>query len=92
MISIALLALRGSLPFVKNALSALHADERAQDAFEYLLVIGGVSVLIVGLMISPVGDTIVEGVIHGVCFAIQGIGGDTGSDGPFAGLDCVEEG
>lgn len=81
MISIALLALRGSLPFVKNALSALHVDERAQDAFEYLLVIGAVSVAVVFLMATPIGATLADGIVGAVCDAVATIPG-------FGGVTC----
>ena len=34
----------------------LSADERAQDAFEYVLVIGGVTVAVILAVATPVGD------------------------------------
>lgn len=55
-------------------LKALIGEERAQDAFEYLLVIGGISVLVILAMVTPVGNTLISAVIKGVCLAINGIG------------------
>jgi hypothetical protein len=60
----------------KYALAYLRSvlrDDRAQDAFEYLLVIGGVSVAIIIAMVTPVGSNIINAVVDGVCTAIQGI-------------------
>ena len=53
------------------ALSQLHKDERAQDAFEYLLVIGGVSVAVILAMITPVGSALINAVVGGVCDAVN---------------------
>jgi Flp pilus assembly pilin Flp len=61
--------------FLKNALRSLHQDERAQDAFEYLLVIGGVSVAIIVAMTTPIGTTLIDAVIVAVCNAIDLVGG-----------------
>ena len=36
-----------TLAYIRNAMRSLHVDDAAQDAFEYLLVIGGVSVAVV---------------------------------------------
>lgn len=65
--------LRTALAYVRS----LIRDERAQDAFEYLLVIGGVSVAIIIVMVTPVGSTLIEAVINGVCTAMDNIGGST---------------
>lgn len=54
-------------------LRALIGDERAQDAFEYLLVIGGISVAVIIAMTTPVGTTLIDAVIDGVCAAINSI-------------------
>lgn len=68
--------------FIRSFLS----EEKAQDAFEYLLVIGGVSVAIIIAMVTPVGSTIIEAVIEGVCDAINSIG-DVG--GVAGGLEIT---
>jgi Flp pilus assembly pilin Flp len=59
--------------YLQVLLTAFHRDERAQDVFEYLLVIGGVSVVVVLAIVSGVGDTLINGVIDGVCTAIKGV-------------------
>jgi hypothetical protein len=61
------------LNFALTRLRSMLRDDRAQDAFEYLLVIGGVSVLIIVAMVSPVGSSIINAVVDGVCTAIEGI-------------------
>ena len=48
-------------------------EEKAQDAFEYLLVIGGVSVFVILAITTPVGSALVDAVIEGVCNAINTI-------------------
>lgn len=47
-------------------------DTRAQDAFEYLLVIGGVSVVIVGAVATNPGG-LIQPVIDGVLAAITSL-------------------
>jgi Flp pilus assembly pilin Flp len=59
--------------YFKSLLGALHRDERGQDAFEYLLVIGGVSVAVILAIATPVGGAMVNAVIAGVCTAISTI-------------------
>jgi hypothetical protein len=53
------------------------ADDRAQDAFEYVLVIGGVTVAVIIAMVTPVGSTLINAVVDGVCGAIDTIPGVT---------------
>ena len=57
--------------FVLASVRKFIQSDSAQDAFEYLLVIGGVSVAIVLVMVSPLGNDIVYGVVNGVCSAID---------------------
>lgn len=40
---------------LRNLLGTFHANEKAQDAFEYLLVVGGVSVAVVVAMAAVPG-------------------------------------
>jgi Flp pilus assembly pilin Flp len=54
----------------KSALGHFLRDERAQDAFEYLLVIGGISVAIIFAMLTPVGETLIDAVVEGTCAAM----------------------
>lgn len=56
---------------VLAAMRSLIRNDSAQDAFEYLLVIGGVTVLIIAAMVTPVGDAMIDAVIGGVCAAIN---------------------
>lgn len=48
-------------------------EEAAQDAFEYLLVIGGVSVAVILAIATPAGGLMVNAVIDGVCTAIDAL-------------------
>jgi hypothetical protein len=56
--------------YMRALLGSLISEEKAQDAFEYLLVIGGVSVLVILAMVTPVGTTLIKAVITGTCGAI----------------------
>lgn len=58
------------LSYFRTLLAAIHRDERAQDVFEYLLVIGGVSVAVIFIIATPVGETMIGAVISGVCDAM----------------------
>ena len=73
--------------YLRTMLASLHQDERAQDAFEYLLVIGGVSVAIILAIATPIGSTLINAVVEGVCDAINAI---PVGDSPNFGLDCAE--
>jgi hypothetical protein len=53
------------------------ADDRAQDAFEYVLVIGGVTVAVLVAIVTPVGTALINAVVDGVCTAIDGLPGIT---------------
>lgn len=62
-----------ALTYLKSLARSLAQDERAQDAFEYLLVIGGISVAVI-IAITTVGfSTMAAAVINGVCAAISSI-------------------
>ena len=54
------------------------ADDRAQDAFEYVLVIGGITVAVIIAVATPVGDTLIDAVVAGTCNAMAAIPGLTG--------------
>ena len=56
----------------RDAIRTLHTRESGQDAFEYLLVIGAVSVVIVGGM-ATLGTDPVTGVIKQVQDLITGV-------------------
>ena len=55
---------------VKNALDRFHRSEDGADAFEYLMVVGGV---VVAIIIAVVAGTpgLINPVITGVCGAID---------------------
>jgi Flp pilus assembly pilin Flp len=56
--------------YVIAAMRSLIRNDSAQDAFEYLLVVGGVTVAVILAIATPVGSTIVDAVLDGVCTAI----------------------
>ena len=53
-----------------TAARELARNQSGQDAFEYLLVIGGISAALVLAMVTPIGDTLITAVIGGTCAAI----------------------
>ncbi len=57
--------------YLRALLGTWLADERAQDAWEYLLVIGVVVVAVIGAVVSFPG--LINPVISGVCLAIMSI-------------------
>ena len=59
--------------YLANKLTTFNSDERGQDAFEYVLVIGGVTVAVILAIATPVGNTMIKAVINGACAAIKGI-------------------
>jgi Flp pilus assembly pilin Flp len=63
---------------VRDKLLSFLREEKGQDVFEYLLIIGGVSVMVILAIATPVGDTLIDAVISGVCSAISTIDGMTG--------------
>jgi uncharacterized protein (UPF0333 family) len=58
---------------VLAAMRSLIRSDSAQDAFEYLLVIGGVTVAIIIAIATPVGSTMINAVVDGVCAAIDSV-------------------
>lgn len=56
--------------YLQAALRKVVTDQRAQDGFEYLLVIGGVSVAVITAVATPVGGAIIDAVVDGTCAAI----------------------
>lgn len=78
-----------TLAYFMSLARSLGRDERAQDAFEYLLVIGGISVAVI-IAITTVGfDTMATAVIDGVCGAIELITTDGGTT-LFTLDDCTQ--
>ena len=62
------------IAYILNTLRALRDSDSAQDAFEYLLVIGGVSVAVILAMTTVGFDSMVGAVIDGVCAAFDTVG------------------
>lgn len=60
-----------ALTYLRGLLGGVLRDESAQDAFEYVLIIGGVTVLVIGAIASPIGDTLISAVVTGTCTAVQ---------------------
>lgn len=59
--------------YLRSLLAAIHRDERAQDVFEYLLVIGGVSIVIVAAVATGWGEDLIDALILGICNAIDAV-------------------
>ena len=57
----------------KDAFRSLHVDERAQDGFEYVIIIGVVVVAIITAIATPVGDTLIDAVVGNVTTAVNGL-------------------
>ena len=61
------------MPRVRRLLrgaSRLQRSERAQDSFEYVPVVGGISVAMILAIASPVGNSLAQAVIFGACNAV----------------------
>lgn len=52
--------------------------EAAQDAFEYVLIIGMVVVAVLVAIATPLGGAMIDAVIDGVCAAIDAMDGPLG--------------
>jgi Flp pilus assembly pilin Flp len=55
---------------IQDAIRQFSAEQSGQDAFEYLLVIGGISAFLVLTMVTPIGSTLIGHVIKGTCDAV----------------------
>ena len=62
-----------ALTHVGSGAREVATRQEGQDAFEYLLVIGGISVAVVLAMVTPVGSTAIKAVVTGTCAAIATI-------------------
>jgi Flp pilus assembly pilin Flp len=60
---------------IRNWLRAFVRGEQAQDAFEYVLIIGVVVVAVLVAIATPVGSTMIDAVLDGVCGAIDAMPG-----------------
>ena len=59
---------------VRDKVLSFLKNERAQDTFEYILIIGGISVAVI-LAVVAVTPSLLSSVLTGVCDAISGIKG-----------------
>lgn len=57
--------------YIMDRVSTMFSEEDGQDGFEYLLIVGGVSVAIVLAMAAVPG--LMPTVIKGVCTQIKGV-------------------
>jgi uncharacterized protein (UPF0333 family) len=60
-----------ALAYVKSLLGRVVSEERAQDTFEYVLVVGVIVVLAIGAVATPIGTTAINAVVTGACTAIS---------------------
>ena len=56
---------------IKKNLKALAVEENGQDGIEYLLVIGGISVVLVGAVAALGTGTFMDDLVNGVECAVQ---------------------
>lgn len=56
---------------VRDIVLGFIKDERAQDVFEYVLIIGGVSVAVLVAITTPVGETLINAVVTGTGNALD---------------------
>jgi Flp pilus assembly pilin Flp len=54
---------------IRDKVLSFLKSERAQDTFEYVLIIGGISVVVIAA-VALASPSMMEGVIDGVCAAI----------------------
>jgi len=62
-----------TLAFLKAMILSRFADERAQDTFEYVLIIGVLVVAILLAVATPVGSTLINAVVSGTCAAVASL-------------------
>lgn len=64
--------------------------DEAQDVFEYVLIIGILTVAVLVAVATPIGETLIDAIIRGVCNAINTIDGD--ADANFiTGCDTITD-
>lgn len=66
-----------ALSYVKSLVGRVFSEERAQDAFEYILVLGAVTVAIILAITTPIGTNLIDAVVAAVCGSINTILGTT---------------
>jgi Flp pilus assembly pilin Flp len=68
---------------VRDKVLSFLRDTRAQDTFEYVLIIGGITVAVIAA-VAIAAPTLMDGVLGGVCTAINGVDGAGGIN-----IDCT---
>lgn len=56
-----------------STLRQFASEQTGQDAFEYMLVIGGVTVAAILAVTTPIGTTLAAKIVAGVCTSIKQI-------------------
>jgi hypothetical protein len=54
-----------------NWLAPYIVDERGQDTFEWLLIIGAITVAVLLAVTTPLGNAVIGQVITGVCLGLK---------------------
>jgi len=72
--------------YLRALLGTWLRDDRAQDAWEYILVIGAISVVVIAAMILAPG--LVNGLVSAVCEGINAVLPDTVGDQSITQLNC----
>ena len=60
------------LKAIRNAIASLLTEESGQDTFEYMLIIGGVTVAVI-LAIALAAPNLLDSIKSGVCKAVNTI-------------------
>jgi len=62
-----------TLWFIRDKVLSFVRDERGQDVFEYVLIIGAVSVAVLAAIVTPIGHNLIASIVNAVCTAIGAI-------------------
>jgi len=57
---------------IRDRVLSFLRDTRAQDTFEYVLIIGGITVAVIGA-IALAAPSLIDQVVYGVCLAVKSI-------------------
>ncbi len=82
MFTFARVALDGARSFIRG----FGADERAQDLFEYVLIVGVLTVAVLAAVATPLGGVMITAVMTGVCDALDMI--DLSNNGGAFNVSC----
>jgi Flp pilus assembly pilin Flp len=66
---------------VRDRVLGFLREERAQDTFEYILIIGGISVAVIAAVVL-VAPSLMDQVVYGVCKAVETIVPDVSCTAP----------